>query len=291
VCCLGVFGLRPALGLAAKVAIEERGTAALGVPVAIHDAWVEFSPWRLQLAGLSVASPPGFEQDLARAKEFLVDIDLGRSCCGGRHYELQTVSLRNLQVSICEREDGLTNFRNIFERLEHLRDGLDAGGGGRILQPQQADNGFLARRGTESVTLVVGRLNLTEITLYLHAPAFSESNGAVSYNVRQLLVDHIGEEGKGVTPREFSLIVLQALLKAALNDLPRNVVDKLPRGVAQLASTALGVTGAVSADMGKGLVEVGDLLRGAGPRAAPPLASLESFLEQDVPKFPLPCPA
>jgi hypothetical protein len=286
---VGVVALILSINWVARRGIEAGASSALGVPTTLNAARVGIFSGTFGLSGLNVANPPGFDGPtflgLGRG-----DVEVSLGSLFSDTITVPSLTLDRFTINLQRKATG-SNYGVILDNL--------AKGGSREPQPTQPAG--------EGKRLIINELVLTNIEVgvdMLGLPGEGSPVGAVTGTLNQVAAQRItipeirltnvgrtgqGVAGTGVTIKDLSGIVLQAVLSAAMNKggLPADVVSDLQKGLANLPDTlknvGTGVVGAVGGavggaadearkaaeraaeEAGKGLKGVGDGIRGLLP--------------------------
>ncbi len=286
---VGVVALILSINWVARKGIETGATSALGVPTTLNSARVGIFSGTFGLSGLNVANPPGFD-----GPTFLGlgngDVQVSLGSLFSDTITVPSLTLDRFTINLQRKATG-SNYGVILDNL--------AKGGSKEPQP--------SKPAGEGKRLIINELVLTNIEVgvdMLGLPGEGSPVAAVTGTLNQAAAQRItipeirltnvgktgeGVAGSGVTIKDLSGIVLQAVLSAAMNKggLPADIVSDLQKGLANLPDTlknvGTGVVGAVGGavggaadearkaaeraaeEAGKGLKGVGDGIRGLLP--------------------------
>lgn len=210
---------------AARRLVERQGSAALGVATELGSASVRPFAGRVAIDDLSVANPPGFEAaHLLEVDGGHLEVDLRSLLADEVH--AGRLELSGVRLSI-ERGAAGTNVRAVLENLE------ESGGGAR------------------EKTFVVDELLLrdVEVEISVALPGAAPLRRHVA--LPEIRLEDVGEHSKGRTLSQLVGIVLEAVLRSALENAGdlfpaellgdlRSAVEELGTGAVERGKEALG---------------------------------------------------
>jgi len=122
------------LGPAVRTSVESLGPRLLGVETRLDHASVSLKKGRIQLKGLWVANPEGFEQDtFLKADVIRVETDIG--ALRRKEVHLREIFLANPEITF-ERTGGRSNIEELLDRLR-----MDNGEGEDREPPEGQESG------------------------------------------------------------------------------------------------------------------------------------------------------
>ena len=245
----------------AKAGIERGGTYALGVATTIDSVSIDLRAGRLEIAGLEVANPPGFQ-----------DPYFFRVGSGAFHMPLANLSEHTVHVELLaldgvglniDRAKTSSNYGVILENLKKLESSGEAAD----------ENG--------GKDFIVEQLRITAVTANLRQEVVAGHKVAVKVEVPEILLKDVGSQSGGVSMAELSGIITKAVLEAVaksggvpsqlLGDLTTNLEGlaslsiRLPQGVGSAAELSKQLGGETGKELGKALEGLGGLFGGNKP--------------------------
>lgn len=238
---------------AAKTAIEEGGTYALGVPTHLEQADIGLTSGRFALTGLAIDNPQGFE-----APRFLSvgkgELALTLGSLTSDTIEAPTLELSGIELAL-ERKDGKANYDAILASLERFssKDGGKAEPTPKTDEPQSAKR-FVIRevivrdvKATIQLLPIGGELTKTTVT------------------VPSLRLTNVGDDGQSMSQLFAEVLdgILRAVIDVGGKDLPKELLkdlkQKLPDVEALKRSLETEVQGALDELQKKGKELGGEL--------------------------------
>lgn len=191
---IGVFVVGSNLNSLVKLAVEEAGSEALKTSVSLDSADVDLMAGRVQLSGLSVANPSGFNQAEAFVmKDIVVDVDL--ESLKDSVVDVTEVSVDGLRVA-AEQKGATTNIQTLLNNLE-------SNSGGQ--EPEPVSDSSSAQ---PDVLVKVGEINFTNGSMYLSSDRLGDSD----LSLPVIKLSDIGGSA-GVPPDQLAEQIAQPLLK------------------------------------------------------------------------------
>ena len=242
-----ILGLDSAL----RAAVEKGGTHALGVPTHLESASLGLFSGSLDLAGLAVDNPAGFED-----ARFLA--------LGAAHTRVSLASLRSDTVRIealelsdvsllLQRREGRSNYGVILDHLEGL-----SGGGQAEPGPEETEGGkrFLIER------IVIRNVQVDFDLL----PVGGQLTRA-KVTLPELVLENVGSGEDGASISDITARVVRALLQASLEAggqvLSPELLGDLKQQLSQLGTQTIDELGRTLGEgAGKALDDLGSQLDG-----------------------------
>jgi hypothetical protein len=236
-------GLVLFLDAAVRAAVEQGGSAALGVPTHLEGA--SLSPLRgaLALEGLVVENPPGFEErpflSLRRGRG---EVEL--ASLRGDVVRIPLVELEGIEF-LLQRREGRSNYGVILEHLESRK------------TPEESP----AETGRQ---VHAKRLVLRDIRVdFALLPLGGELTRA-RVTIPQLVLEDLGNSDEGASVAQISARVVEALLQAALQAggqvLSPALLGDLKQGLGRLGVRAIDLGQGVLGEVGGALESLGESL-------------------------------
>ncbi|MCK6448628.1 MAG: AsmA family protein [Planctomycetes bacterium] len=202
---------------AAKTAIEEGGTYALGVPTHLEKADIGLTSGRFALTGLAIDNPQGFD-----APRFLSigrgELALTLGSLTEDTIEAPTLELSGIELAL-ERKDGKANYDTILASLERFSSKDD---GKSAPQPKgdepQSTKRFVIRevivrdvKATIQLLPIGGELTKTTVT------------------VPSIRLTNVGEDGRSMSQLFAEVLdgILRAVIDVGGKDLPKELLKDL----------------------------------------------------------------
>jgi hypothetical protein len=278
---------------AAKKGIESGASYALGVPTTLNSASVGILSGKLGLSGLRIANPPGFKAD-----KFL-SLGDGRVAVSLASLTKDTITvpeftLDTIDVNL-ERTASSANYKVIMDNLAKL--------GGKGGEPKPAPGGEKEKR------LIINELTIRNVNVRADllagggglGAAIGQAAGPITVPIAEIKLKNVGKTGTGVggtgvTVKELSSIIVQAVLAAAAENggglLPADLLGDLKGGLAKLdglENVGMEIGGKlrdVGKQLGQQAEEIGKDLEGKAKDAGKQLEKLGEGLKDILPKKP-----
>lgn len=275
---------------AAKKGIEAGATYALGVPTTLQNANVSILGGRFGMTGLRVANPSGFKADkffsLGEGRVAVTLTSLNKDTI-----TLPELTLDTIDVNL-ERGANGANYKVIMDNLSKL--------GGKGGEPKPAPSGEKEKR------FIINELTIRKVTVKADVlgaaagavgEALGKATGPVTIPINEIKLKNVGKTGtgvggSGVTMKELSSIIVQAVLSAAAENggglLPADMLGDLKSGLASLdglKNMGLEVGGKLQ-EVGKQAEQIGKSLEGTAKDAQKQLDKLGEGLKDIIPKKP-----
>lgn len=220
-----VFGLDAAL----RSAVEQGGTHALGVQTSLQKAHLSLLSGSLDLSGLSVANPPGFEDT-----QFL-SLGTGHTQVALASLREDTVRVQSLEFAdvalLLQRREGRSNYGVILDNLERLK-GEESG----PAQPEPQDDGAGKK-------FVIERIVIRNVSADFDLLPQGGQLTRAKVTIPELVLNNVGSAEGGASLAEISAAVVQALLQASLQAggkvLGPELLGDLQQHLSRLEVTAL----------------------------------------------------
>lgn len=247
-----------------KSSVERGATIALGVETTLDSADLEILGGSVELDGLAVANPEGFEADhflTLDETEVVVTMKSLRQPV----VHVPKISLEDLHV-VLERRDGKANYQHIMDNL------------GRFKRPGKEPSADEA----EGKRYIIDELSIEDTRVDVQLLPVGGSLTTAKVELPVIKLEDIGaKDGKGVLLSELSGIIVQAVLeeisKSAGDRLPSSILAELDGGLdalGNLGEFGLGALedlkdkGGTLGDFGRDLKEnSGEMFKGAGEKA------------------------
>lgn len=227
--------------------IESAATDALGVETSLGSVRISLFEGSTEITDLDVANPPDYPGEFLVLGDGRVGVDLG-SLLSDR-IEVKEFTLKDIRLSLIQRTSG-SNVGTILDNINRGSDGGDSGG------KPAPDSGGEGRK------FIIDRLEVDDIAISISVEPISDATKPSKVTIDQIVIEDIGRKENGVTLDEVSSIIVQSILKSALEaapgEIPSIMLSAMKGGLSNLDHLDLG---GVQLDLGKGLK---DALGGLG---------------------------
>ncbi len=237
---------------AAKVAIEQGGTYALGTPTALDRASIGVTTGRFGLDGLTVRNPEGFKDP----NFFFLksgELDLSMKTLLSDKIEADKLELDGLDVVLARNSDGKTNYDAILANLKKLQGPEDPKGGAKP-KPSETPS----KPGKQ---FLIHEVVISNISAHVDVPALGRTN----VTVPMVRLSNVGsDQSMSELIATITNAVLQAIVSSAGNILPADFLKDLSSKLPNLSGVSIKVSEGVKSaleSLGKG---AGDLGKKAG---------------------------
>jgi len=170
--------------------------------------------------------------------------------------DVEEVDMGNVSMAIDQGPDGKLNANQFVKHIKNFTKMREAAMG-----VERKEMNKLIRQYMMKKKITVDRLSLTNVRFSVNIPLLTGGKGAVPFAIDNIMIVDIGKKNNGIYLVEFVAIVVQALLRSFLHTIPHEfhnlLVHRLLQGVEQVLDY-----GALHANVGQGLVKVGDRLGG-----------------------------
>lgn len=245
---LAVYGLSN-IDTLAKRFVEQGGTYATGVPTTVGGVDVGLADGTLEMTGLTIANPPGYES----AHFFAMDAartGVDYATIGSPVIRVPEITLSGLDVNLDQTGDR-ANYEVILDNLKRFETGGNE-------QPEPAPSG-------KSQKLVVDSLRIENIEVRLiGAPGLSLVAGDVAVSVPLIEMTDVGGED-GMSFGELTNLVVKTVLTAVVDAgegaIPGEILGQLTGGLGELSSLGemgVNIVGGLGEGVIKGVGEVGE---------------------------------
>ena len=207
-----------------KRAIENVGSAALGVPVKVGGVDLALTAGRGTVTDLTIANPPGFGAAPALVvKSLTLALDMPAS--NQQLLVIDRIDVAGANVAAQVGADGKTNFSAIMKNLDS--------------SPSEESSGSAA----DAIKLIVRHFDFTGASATATAPLLDKP---VELSIRDIHVNDIGSREGGVPPSEVGQALLRPVVAAVVAELRKvgvsglqqrmkeSLNDKLKGGLDQL---------------------------------------------------------
>jgi hypothetical protein len=236
----------------ARKGVEIAGTYALGVPTTLDKADVAIFHGHVELDGLRVADPKGFDSPyFMQAPQLVVDVSLGS--LRSDRVVVPLLHIDGLAV-VMEKRNSVANYQVIMDNLKNLES----------KSPQQQQP---AKQGKK---FIIHKVEITNVTAHVDmVPAVGKAL-SLDLKLDPIVLQNVGSESShGVDATQLVDILTKAVLLAVANkagDAAGALAGDLSKGLGQLSSLsangvdALGNLGARTGQQitqGEGLGQIG----------------------------------
>jgi hypothetical protein len=240
----------------AKTGIEKGATFALGVNTTLDKASVGILSGQFSMNGLKVDNPKGFDGKF---------LDLGK---GGVAVSLASLTsdtvvlpkldLADMQLDLARNSSG-ANYKIIMDNLQRLESGS---------KPSEP-----ATSGGKKFK--ISEISITNVNVHLDLVGGPGGLTKLDVPIQEIKLTNVGSDGSGVDMSKLTSIILEAVLKAAVdkggNLIPSDIAGELQNGLSRLSGLsnvgveAVGKLGEKATKLG-GQIEK-DLQKGVGGSA------------------------
>ncbi len=239
-----------------KHGIERGGTYAMGVDTTIDTIDVGLTTGTVELAGLNIANPTGFDTEYFFALESS-DASVDMNSISSDKIIIPSVNLTGLNV-ILDKGNNPSNYNQILENLKRFESDDTA--------PTDPKGGSGTDEGGKNV--VIQSLVLQDIKIRVaNMPGVSLLAGDVAVMIPEITLENIGEEESMNAGDIFNLViktVLAAAVEAGGGIIPGDVLGELGNGLAGLTSLSdMGIDVISDLDLDGALGEVSEQINHA----------------------------
>lgn len=235
---------------AAKKAIEESGTYALGTETTLESADIGLTSGRVQLDDLAVANPKGFEREhFLRIGQVQVAMPFQRVL--DARIELDRLEISGLEVAL-ERREGKTNYDTILDNLSRLskKDG----------KPKEPTEG--------GKQIVLREIVLRDLTAHVDLLPVGGELTRTTIRVPEVRLENVGNdmtiaEAIGVVVRA----CIQAVIEGGATQIPGELLKDLTKKLPAVGDVVVKVSEGVQATVETVAREAGKVLEGAANEA------------------------
>ena len=235
------------------------GGALLGVNVSVASVHIGLIEGRATISRLLVASPPGFQGsflDLGNAVFDIGPASVLAVMTSDKPFELEELSIMNLHVFIDQLTPKISNALVEVKHMCSMTQTRPPQPAATLTAKRKADEDHPAKALNAMTTKIrVGSIQLNNITVDVcNHPC--DAAGPSGFKLRKSVIKHVGSSDKGISLYEVIEIliisILQSVIKAAPNQLRRNMLNALGNSIGELLDY-----GNVAFDVaGNGLQEV-----------------------------------
>jgi uncharacterized protein involved in outer membrane biogenesis len=194
-----------------KRAIENVGSATLGVPVKVAGVDLALTEGRGSVTGLTIGNPPGFGTTPALAVQSLT-LALDMPASNQQLLVIDRIDVAGANVAAQVGADGKTNFSAIMKNLES--------------SPSQESSGSV----TDTIKLIVRHFDFTGASATATTPLLDKP---VELSLRDIHVSDIGSREGGVPPSEAGQALLRPVVAAVVGELRNSGVAGLRNSLQQ----------------------------------------------------------
>ncbi|MGH2272107.1 AsmA family protein [Anaerohalosphaeraceae bacterium U12dextr] len=252
-------------GKAIKFGVETGGTAALKVPVSLQDASLSILGGKVELAGLNIKNPEGYQHSdfMSMGKAAVV---LNTKSLLSDTVEIQKIQLDDIQLTIEQKGLSENNLQAILNNLP------------------QSDKPADTTTASSGKKLVIRELVINGVQVKAKLLPIPGKADTVTLKVNPIILNDIGND-KPVNTAELTAKVLTAIAGGVAEQgkdlLPLDMIDSIGKGLAQQGQKILENV----SEAGKGVLEeVGktgeNLLKGAGDVGKGATDALKGIFEQ-----------
>jgi len=236
----------------AKSAVERGGTYALGVPTTVQTVKVGLREGTVDLTGLAVANPPGYDgasfMTLATGGMMLDAASVGKPVI-----VLPRLTLAGLRLSLQKGSQG-SNYQTILDHLKGLQ------GQSKPSDPNAPQTKF-----------VINEVDIRDVIVSADLIGLPGQLSKVEVPIEQLRLTNVGTaNGAGVDVAELASILLQSVIKAVVESgvqLPGDIAGELASRLGDLGGVGVEVIGKVGAGLEKAIGDTSGVVGAAGDAA------------------------
>jgi hypothetical protein len=180
-----------------KTAVEDLGSSSLKTTVSLNDVDIQLLKGRMQLSGLTIANPEGYEQDNIFVMNDIV-LDLELASLKDKLIEVKEISVDGLRV-VAEQKNTTTN-------LQALLNNIDSGAKEPVAETPSDPSDPI------DVLIKIKALSFTNGSTYLVSDRWGDSD----LTLPTIALNNIGGSG-GVPPEQLAQDIMQPLLKQLIS--------------------------------------------------------------------------
>jgi hypothetical protein len=175
-----------------KAGIEEGGSYALGVPVTLDSAKMNFGSKNMSISGLVIDNPPNYKQpSFLEIEHGSITVESGS--LRNKELTVSTIALDGIGLTI-EKQEGQANYDAILENVNRF-----------VLEEPAAD-------AEPPITVKVNEIVMTDITVSATLLPIGGELSRTSLTLDEVVIDDF-DSNKELTIGELTSIITNALLK------------------------------------------------------------------------------
>lgn len=227
----------------ARKGVEVGATYALGVPTTLDKASVGIISTQFTMNGLKVQNPKGWDGKFLDLGQGTVAVSLGS--LASDTVVVPKFALSDVEVDL-ERNSSGANYNVILDNLKKLDKGDN---------PKDSN--------ASQKKFKINEITITNVTVHLDMLGASGGMTKVNVPIAQIRLTNVGSDGSGVDIPKLTSIVLEGILKAAVEKggglIPSDISGELQAGLGQLSGLggvgleAVGKAGEQATKIGKDL--------------------------------------
>jgi uncharacterized protein involved in outer membrane biogenesis len=209
----------------AKAAIEQGGTYALGVDVAVDEADVQPFAGRFVMSSLAVSNPSGFS-----APHFMAlgsgDVNVSLGSLRSDLIELDVLALDGVNLQL-QRKDGKTNYGAVLENLKRFESE----------EAKPAEESTTADGGKK---FIVRQLKITNTNVGVDLLGLDKADSSIQVKLPPIEMKDVGSKQNGLAMGELASLIIKVLLSTTVSVgdgvIPSELLGDLQGKLATLAS-------------------------------------------------------
>lgn len=229
--------------------IESAATDALGVETTVGAVRISLFEGRTEILDLDIANPTGYDGEFLVLGDGVVGVNLGSLL--SERVEVKEFTLKDIKLSLIQRADG--------SNVGAILDNINKGSSDKPSDDAPKDD-------SDPQKFIIDRLEVDNVQIAISVQPISDATKPSTVTIEQIVIEDIGKKENGVTMDKVSQIIVQSILKSALEAAPTQIpsimLSAMNGGLSNLDHLDLG---GVQVNLGKGLSSIlGDLGKATG---------------------------
>lgn len=229
--------------------IESAATDALGVETTVGAVRISLFEGRTEILDLDITNPTGYDGEFLVLGDGVVGLNLGSLL--SERVEVKEFTLKDIKLSLIQRADG--------SNVGAILDNINKGSSDKPSDDAPKDD-------SDPQKFIIDRLEVDNVQIAISVQPISDATKPSTVTIKQIVIEDIGRKENGVTMDKVSQIIVQSILKSALEAAPTQIpsimLSAMRGGLSNLDHLDLG---GVQVNLGKGLSTIlGDLGKATG---------------------------
>ena len=218
--------------------IESAATDTLGVKTTVGAVRISLFEGRTEIVDLDIANPSGYDGEFLVLGNGVLGVNLGSLL--SERVEVEEFTLKDIQLSLIQRADG----SNVGAILDNINKGPS---------DDQADK-ETDKDDSDGQKFIIDKLEVDNVQIAISVQPISDATKPSKVTIKQIVIRDIGRKENGVTIDVVTKVIVQSILKSALEaapgEIPSIMFSAMKGGLSNLDHLDLG---GVQIDLGKGL--------------------------------------
>ena len=222
--------------------IESAATESLGVETTVGAVRISLFEGRTEIVDLDIANPTGYDGEFLVLGNGILGVNLGSLL--SKRVEIEEFTLKDIQLSLIQRADG-SNVGAILDNINKSSSG------------EEPDKGTDKKDDSEGQKFIIDKLEVDNVEIAISVQPISDATKPSKVTIKQIVIRDIGRKEDGVTIDVVTQVIVQSILKSALEaapgQIPSIMFSAMKGGLGNLDHMDLG---GVQIDLGKGLSDL-----------------------------------